>query len=334
MKKIFAISLILALFVTQAFAIPSQVVPIGRTAGIAVMYDGVLVAGLSQVDSTVGFISPAQEIGITQGDIITEVNGIKITSNENISYVISESNGKEISIKYLRQEQIITDKITPVLDNIDNTYKIGIWIRDSCAGIGTITYIDPETNVYGGLGHSISDYDTGETTKISQGTLIPSSVENVVRGEVGKAGELSAQYSTERQVGTVNINTNEGIFGTSDSTYFEKSNLLDVADFSEITEGEAYILTNVALDTVQTYEIKIMSIFSNEDDNKNFLIEIVDEDLIEITGGIVQGMSGSPIIQNGKIVGAVTHVLVNDPKTGYGIYIGNMLETAEEIIIK
>lgn len=331
MKKIFAIFLVLALTITQAYAIPSQVVPIGKTAGIAVMYDGVLVAGLSQVDSTIGFISPAQDIGITNGDIITQVDNIKVTSNENISYIISESKGREISIQYLREGQTITDKITPVLDNIDNTYKIGIWVRDSMAGIGTITYIDPETNVYGGLGHSISDCDTGETTKISTGTLIPSSVSDVVRGEAGKAGELNAEYSVQRQVGSVHINTEEGIFGVTDSTYFEKSDALDVAQFSEIVEGQAYILSNVDLETVQSFEINIVSIHSVEDDNKNFLIEVVDEKLIEITGGIVQGMSGSPIIQNGKIIGAVTHVLVNEPTVGYGIYIGNMLETAESI---
>lgn len=331
MKKILAILIVGIMSLTQVFAIPSQVIPIGRTAGIAVMYDGVLVAGLSQVDTEQGLISPAQEAGIQTGDIIKSIDGQKILSNDNIVEVIMASEGKEIEIVFERDGQNITVKLTPVLEKNDGSYKIGVWVRDSMAGVGTITYIDPETNVYGGLGHSIADSDTGELTAISQGSLIPSSVESVIKGKVGSAGEINAEYNATVQVGTVEINTNQGIFGTTNSDYFGYTKAVDVADFSEIEVGKAYVLTNVSGEQVNAYEIEILTIQSKDESDINFVVQITDPELIDVTGGIVQGMSGSPIMQNGKIIGALTHVLVNEPTVGYGIYIGNMLETAEEI---
>ncbi|MFI3225982.1 MAG: SpoIVB peptidase [Clostridia bacterium] len=332
MKKFLAILIVGIMSITQVFAIPSQVIPIGRTAGIAVMYDGVLVAGLSQVETEQGFISPAELAGIETGDIIKEINGQKILSNDNIIEVISASNGEAMEIIFERDGENHTVKITPVLEKNEGSYKIGVWVRDSMAGIGTITYIDPETSVYGGLGHSIADSDTGELTAISEGTLIPSSVEDVIKGESGSAGELKASYNATVKVGTVEINTNQGIFGKTEDTYFEYTKAVDVADFSEVTTGKAYVLTNVQGEQVEAYEINILSINNQVDSDINFTVQITDSNLLEVTGGIVQGMSGSPILQNGKIIGAMTHVLVNEPTVGYAIYIGNMLETAEEIV--
>lgn len=330
MKKILAIFVVGSMFIVQAFALPKSLVPIGRTAGITIMYEGVLVAGISQVDSPNGLISPSEDADIKTGDFIKEINGEKVNSNENIVDIITKSDGEILDILIFRNNEEILKQITPALDKIDGFYKIGIWVRDSMAGIGTITYIDPQTSVYGGLGHSISDSDTGEALNISKGNLIPSTVENVAKGEVGKAGELQANYDPKEQIGTININSNQGIFGTTTSDYFDTSKALDVADFSEITTGTAYLLSNVDGEDVKLYEISVLSIVDNKED-KNFIIEIIDKELIGITGGIVQGMSGSPIIQNDKIIGAVTHVFLNNPQCGYGIYIGNMLEIAENV---
>lgn len=332
MKKILAFFIISVMSVTQVFAIPSKVIPIGRTAGIAVMYDGVLVASISNVDTEHGFISPAENAGISQGDIIKEIDGQKVLSNENIVEIVTKSNGKQLEVVFERNSQILTTTITPLKDKIDNLYKIGIWVRDSMAGIGTITYIDPETNIYGGLGHSISETSKGKATEISKGTLISSSVSDVIKGEVGKAGELNATYNASTNLGSIEINSHQGIFGvTTKENYFINSQAVDVAQFFDVTTGTAQVLTNVSGENVCAYEIEITAICDNQNDDINFTVKIIDQELLEITGGIVQGMSGSPIMQNGKIVGALTHVLVNDPTVGYAIYIGNMLKTAENL---
>lgn len=334
MKKIIAIVLTSIMCSAQILAIPTSVIPIGQTTGVKLMCDGIIVSGSTRIITANGPKYPANDAGLKNGDIIETVDGIKITNNEQMASVINSTNGKTVDVTYLRDGYHKQTTITPVQDVSDNLYKIGIWIKDSVAGIGTITYIDPETGIYGSLGHSISDGDTGSLITVGDGQIVPSTVKSVQKGEAGAPGQLQGQFDANINIGDIQTNTEQGIFGVIDDNIYSTKNSIDVADIDEVLVGDATILTNINGDLIEEYRVKIVDIKSNTDENRNFIIEITDKELIAQTGGIVQGMSGSPILQNGKIIGAITHVFVNDPTKGYGIYIGNMLETAEEITTK
>lgn len=334
MKKFIAIFLVSIMCSAQILAIPTSVIPLGQTTGVKLICDGIIVSGSTRIITLDGPKYPANEAGLKNGDIIETVDGIKITSNEQMSQVITNTQGKTVEVTYLRDGYHKKTVITPVQDVSDNQYKIGIWIKDSVAGIGTITYVDPETGIYGSLGHSISDGETGSLVPVGDGQIVPSIVKSVLKGEVGAPGQLQGQFEAGNNIGDIKANSEQGIFGVIDENMYSEKNAIDVATIDEILVGDATILSNVNGDVVEEYSIKIVDIKSDTSENRNFIIEITDENLISQTGGIVQGMSGSPIIQNGKIIGAITHVFVNDPTKGYGIYIGNMLETADQITIK
>lgn len=329
MKKILIALSLSFVFTIQAFAIPDKLVPIGQTTGIKILCDGVMVSSVTQIQTENGVKTPAKEASINTGDIIKTINGEKIISNDHVAEILNLTQNNEVLIEIERDGVILEKKVTPVADINDGNYKIGVWVRDSMAGIGTITFFDPETNNYGALGHSIAEGESGNVMPVRQGELVPSTVTGVKKGEVGNPGELEGSFDVTREIGSVNSNTESGIFGTIDANYLLTNNALEVAEKKEITEGVAYIMSNISGNNTENYEINITKINKSSDTTKNFVIEITDENLIEQTGGIVQGMSGSPIIQNGKIIGAVTHVFVNDPTKGYGIFITNMLETAE-----
>lgn len=265
--------------------------------------------------------------GILAGDGILRVDGKEVTSAEEIKKAAENSDGEVMELTLLRNGEYVKTKLLPKLE--DGQYKLGIQIRDGAAGIGTITFIDPETKTFGGLGHGICDAETGTPIEMCAGSVCGVILGGVQKGEAGKAGELSG-ILTDKVLGTVYANTQCGVFGTLDNIPSEaQSRLVEVGTRSEVHAGEAKILSTVKNGMLREYSISICEIDTNSHGAKSFKIKVTDPTLIALTGGIVRGMSGSPIIQDGKLVGAVTHVLVADPTEGYGIFIENMLEAAE-----
>ncbi len=328
MKKIISIILAFSIINFNAYALES-LIPIGKTAGIKILCDGILISSVTAIDTKDGPRYPSKDAGLLAGDIIKSINNKKVVTNEELANEVLEIENKTVIIEYLRDNKLYTTEITPALDKNDGIHKIGIWIKDSLAGIGTITYIDPETGAFGALGHSVSEAESGEIMPIKQGELISSDVVDIKKGVSGTPGELHGKLNLDDEIGTIFQNENSGIYGFISDDYKPAENALEIAEYSEIVKGEATILSNIEGENIKEYAITIQDINPDESDIKNFVIQITDEELLEKTGGIVQGMSGSPILQNGKIIGAVTHVFVNDPSKGYGIYINNMLDDAE-----
>lgn len=307
---------------TQMVQRPTELVPVGQAIGVKLFADGVLVVGLSEGDSA------AKDAGIKAGDVLLTFNGKKIKSTEQLRDLIAQNGEDEASISLQRGAKTQTLALTPNSGN-DGTYRLGAFIRDSMAGIGTMTFYDPQSGVFGALGHGVTDVDTGKLLPLESGSIMDASVRAVQRGVSGKPGELRGNFDLTRDSGVLYANTNCGIFGTMAQSELEtQQSALPLAASSEVQEGKATILANVSGTEVQEYEIEIEKVFANPTDTRNMLLHITDQALLASTGGIVQGMSGSPILQNGKIVGAVTHVLVNDATRGYGIFIDNMLDAA------
>lgn len=321
-----AVSLILAFALVFATGISvyaaDELVPLGRTTGMKFFSEGAAIVRFSPVDGS----SPAEEAGLKIGDIVVAVEGKPVYTNEMLSQAINSVPEEDIEIEILRKGQKMTVTCTPKTSN-DGKRLIGAYVRDSMAGIGTITYVDPDTGEYGALGHGVSDMDTGELMSVDRGELMYSNVVDVVKGKSGIPGELCGQYDLINSQGTIETNTPKGVFGKiTDKSMYEGREAFPVASKDKIVKGEAYILSNVSGEAVEQFSIEIVKIYESSDgDNKDMMIKVTDERLIEKTGGVVQGMSGSPIIQNGKLIGAVTHVLVNDPLKGYAIAIDNMI---------
>lgn len=297
----------------------------GNTVGIKIFSKGLVCVGTQELKSVNG---SRRDLGrtadIRPGDIFLTANNEPLTDTEQLSQLITNNNGSPIHFTISRNGQQIEKSLTP-LETKDG-YKLGIWLRDSTAGIGTLTFYNPETKTFGALGHPIADRDTGTTIPVLEGSLMPAVVIGITKGAKGEPGELKGIFKTgETPLGIVEKNTEQGIFGT---LYREtdEAHYYPVASSGQIKEGPATILSNISGETVEEFSIEIQknSLFS-ADEHKDMIIHVTDPRLLEKTGGIVQGMSGSPIIQNGKLVGAVTHVFVNDPTRGYGIFIENML---------
>ena len=327
-KKI-AISLLLtfAMLVSAQAAEITSLTPIGHTVGIQMSANGVLVVHLSPVQTSEGEVWPAREAGVREGDTIVRVGGAEISSNDDLQKQIALSGGQPVELELLRDDQTRTVTLTPCADE-DGVYRIGILARDSIAGIGTLTYVDPETGAYGSLGHGICDSETGVLMPLREGSLIYSVVGSVQRGEAGEPGSLQGEFQTDSTLGTVEENTESGIFGTlTDKSFLQSLQAVPVAEADEISVGEAEILTNVEGDTIEKYSVQVVKVYPQDDEyGRGMMIRVTDQELLDKTGGIVQGMSGSPLLQNGKIIGAVTHVLVGDPTCGYAISIERMLE--------
>ena len=327
-KKI-AISLLLtlAMLVSAQAAEISSLIPIGHTVGIKMSAEGVLVVQLSDVQTGDGAVCPARDAGIAEGDMIVSVNGASISSNDDLQKQIALSGGQPVELEVVRDGASQTITATPCADE-DGVYRIGVLARDSMAGIGTLTYVDPETGAYGSLGHGICDSETGVLMPLKEGSLIYSIVGSVQRGEVGEPGALQGEFTTDGTLGTVEENTESGIFGTmTDSSLYASLESVPVASEDETQVGDAEILTNVEGDVVEKYSVQVIKVYPADDKyGRGMMLRVTDPELLEKTGGIVQGMSGSPVLQNGKIIGAVTHVLVNDPTCGYAINIERMLE--------
>ena len=296
---------------------PRMLVPVGHTVGIKLFSRGVVVVKLTEGGT------PARECGLRTGDVIVECGGSAVTSTEQFQSLLQKSGGSAADLQINRNGNQVTLSVEPA-QNEQGVYCIGAWIRDSMAGIGTMTYYDPATGVFGALGHGVTDTDTALLMPFSNGSILPSTVKAVKRGEVGSAGELRGDFDLTGDLGPLYANTASGIFGTMEEPIAEA----EAIPAGTALPGPAVILANVRGDEVEEYEIEILKVVSGTADGRDLVLSVKDPALLEVTGGIVQGMSGSPILQNGQIVGAVTHVLLNDPTKGYGILIDHMLEAA------
>lgn len=308
-----------------------EVYPGGISIGVKINNKGALVVGYSDISTHEGLSeSPGKVAGIELGDIIEEVNGENIETCSDLISKVKTCRNDEMTVKILRANSEITKKVSLIKE--DNEYKIGLWVRDSTAGIGTLTFYDKDSKTFGALGHPITDGDTNVSFNIKSGTLLRSSVLSIKKGERGNPGEIKGLFINENEsIGNIEKNTNSGIYGDGSveliNPNFNKA--MTVAYRDEIKEGHAQIITTVEDGGAKAYDIEILKLLpQDEPGSKSMIIKIVDPVLLEKTGGIVQGMSGSPIIQNGKIIGAVTHVLINKPDVGYGIYIEWMLQDA------
>ncbi|MCX7923249.1 MAG: SpoIVB peptidase [Clostridia bacterium] len=306
-----------------------KIIACGNTIGVRLKIDGVLVIGVTDVEGENGKkYLPARESGIKTGDVLVEVNGTKLNSIDDLTKAIEKSQGGNIGIKYKRGDNYRKTEVTPIKDSGDKKYHIGLWVRDGTAGIGTLTFYDPVTKSFGALGHGITDIDTGMLMPIESGELLESNILAVKKGQQGNPGELRGVFVEENKLGLIDKNTEHGIYGTLDAEEAEKISNKEypIGLRSQIKEGPATILANIDGKNVNEYTIEIERVSrQNFMGSKGMVIRITDKRLLDSTGGIVQGMSGSPILQDGRIIGAVTHVLVNDPSRGYGIFIENML---------
>ncbi len=308
-------------------------VPCGTPFGIKMLTDGVVVTDFGTVNIGLECVSPAELAGIRKGDIITAVNDISVCDSASLSEAVQVA-GESCTIDLIRNGQLLTVTAKPVISSSDGQYKLGLWTRDSCAGIGTMTFYDPENDIFGGLGHAVSDISTGMTLPLLEGEITSVTIIDILKGSDGMPGELCGAFISEAETGTVEINSDYGVFGYSDITPV-LNEPMEIAYNDEIRKGKATIYTTVAGMMPKEYEIEIEKIdYGSKSASRNMTIRVTDDELLSITGGIVQGMSGSPIIQDGRIIGAVTHVLVNDSAMGYGIFIENMCDIADELEIK
>lgn len=313
----------------EVMAIPKEieVYPGGNVVGIKLQTNGPLVVGFSDIkQENEKTYSPSKESGINLGDTILSINDIEINSSEILAETLDTIEADELNITIERDGKVMNKMVKPIKSN-EGKNKIGLWVRDSTAGIGTVTFIHPDTGAYGALGHPITDVDTGDLIKISKGNIVNSSIVSVKKGEKGSPGELKGVFiNDDIKLGDVSQNTKYGVFGeySLEEYYGEK---MGVALKNEIKEGPAQIISTIDDGEPRKFDVVIEKLLPQDNPgSKSMVIKVVDEELLEKTGGIVQGMSGSPIIQDGKLVGAITHVLVNKPDTGYGIYIEWMLK--------
>ncbi len=324
-KNILLVSLMSFIFIPMSIlAYSSYVIPGGETIGIQINSKGILIVGLYKVNDRY----PGKDAGLKVGDKIISINNKSVSSiSEMVNEISRLKNRTSLLIKYERNKTFYETTLN--LQGDDYSYKTGLYVKDSINGIGTLTFIDPETRVFGALGHEIIEKNTNQKMEVKDGKIFKSEITSIDKSTRGSPGEKNARFYSDKVYGNIYENTAVGVFGIYKDE-FPKKNLFQVAEPSEVKLGPASIYTVVSDDQVEEFAINIIRL--NRETNqkqKNILFEITDATLLDITGGIVQGMSGSPIIQNNKIIGAVTHVIVDDSKKGYGIFIKWMLEEAE-----
>ncbi|GAA0482029.1 SpoIVB peptidase [Salinibacillus aidingensis] len=315
-----------------------RVVPGGQSIGVRLHTLGVLVVGHHLIQTEQGKVSPGEKSGIKVGDILLEINGKELKKVEQVASILEDEEGNELKVKVKRNEKTFTTTLSPQYDQQDDKYRLGLYIRDSAAGIGTMTFYHPETKRYGALGHVISDMDTRKPIEIHDGKLVKSNVTSIDKGKNGMPGEKNAEFSVEDEsIGNITRNSPFGIFGKLHENV--QNHVMDqpmpIALSNQVKEGQAQILTVLEGQKVEKFDVEIVSSTPQKHPStKGMIIKITDDRLLEETGGIVQGMSGSPIIQDGKMVGAITHVFVNDSTSGYGVHIEWMLQEAGVDIYK
>lgn len=316
--------------------IPNTVViPGGETIGLRLYTSGVLVVGMSEiVGEDNNNYTPYKNSGIKEGDMITKIDDEAVTCTSDLITKVNESKGNSVKITYVRDGSNYSTEILPTKTS-ENEYKLGLWVRDAASGVGTISFYDPSTGEFGALGHGILDVDTEELIDIARGDIVTSKIVSIIKGEKGKPGELQGTIDNGKMIGEVYKNTNFGIYGKLSNVDMLKQDtdkVMEVMPRDEVKEGKATILCTLDDNKQQEYEIEIEKVYTSTNrTNKNMIIKVTDERLLEKTGGIIQGMSGSPIIQNGKFVGAVTHVMVNNPEKGYGIFADTMLKQMKSV---
>lgn len=318
------LTILLALFIIpqSILAYSDKIIASGETVGIRLNTDGILIVGSYEINGH----NPLVEAGLKNGDIINQINNEEVHTVEKMVNIIDTCNCKSLKILYTRDEKQKSTTLDLYEDS--GVLKTGLYVKDSISGVGTLTFIDPNTKYFGVLGHEIADATTGEIIDIKDGTIFDSKITGITRSSKGSPGEKNAILYSDKVNGEVYENTNKGIFGKYTSE-FDTSKLYEVASLDDIKIGDAKILTVLNGTDVEEFSIKILSVNKTNDKLKNIEFEITDKKLLDKTNGIVQGMSGSPIIQGNYIIGAVTHVVVEDPHRGYGILITNMLEEAE-----
>lgn len=319
------IILLLTLFIIpiNVFAYSSKIIVGGENIGIKLNSKGILIVGVYKVNDSY----PATDAGLKAGDMITTINDAKVNTIEEMANKVNEGKEGLIKVGYLRdgKEKQATLKL---YKDENDVYKTGLYVKDSVTGIGTLTFIDPETKIFGALGHEIQDQSNGKVLEIKDGTIFDSKVTGVKPSSDGVPGEKKAEYDATKTTGEVSENTTQGIFGTY-TRQLPNKKTYTVAKPKDIKLGKAKILTVLNDTNIKEYEINITEINETKQKNKNFVFEITDKNLLDKTNGIIQGMSGSPIIQGDYVIGAVTHVVVDNPHKGYGIFITNMLEEGE-----
>ncbi len=298
----------------------------GNSIGVRLNTKGVLVVAVTDVIDISGKrISPAKDAGIKVGDSVIQIDGVKIINAEQVVEILNTSKDKELEITVLRNKTEFKTKSVPVQCLQDNSYRLGIWVRDKTSGIGTLTYYDPNSNKFGALGHGIADADTGKLLTVEKGIIMNAKISDIELGKKGTPGEIRGVfYKTDEVLGDIYENNTFGIYGVLSEKFVEnmEHNRMPIGFREEVVEGKAHILTTLDNNQVEKYEIEIIKVEQqSKPDQKSMIIKITDPMLLQKTGGIVQGMSGSPIIQNDRLIGAVTHVFVNDPTKGYGLYI-------------
>lgn len=313
----------------------TTVIPVGKIAGLKLHTNGVLVVGMSEIEGQdKKRHKPYENTGIEEGDTIIKINETEIGSTNQLIETVNLSKGNSIQVKFIHEEETKECSITPVQTS-SNEYKLGLWVRDSAAGVGTVTFYEPSTKTFGALGHGITDIDTNELINIASGEFITTRVLNIEKGESGEPGKIQGTIENQQNIGTISKNSKFGIYGRVDnlsSLNVDTSKEMEVALRNEIQLGKATILCSLDNQKPREYEIEIQKIYTeNNYDNKSMQIKVTDQKLIEKTGGIIQGMSGSPIIQYGKFVGAVTHVLVNNPQEGYAVFGDIMLKQSKSV---
>lgn len=308
----------------------TTVIPVGKAIGMKLYTDGVLVVGMSEINGK----KPYENSGIQEGDRIVKVNQEEIENTDDLINTVNQSDGGVLEITYKRNEETMTTSIEPVKTN-ENEYKLGLWVRDSTAGVGTMTFYEPSSGMFAALGHGITDIDTSELVSIASGELVTTQILSIVKGESGQPGEMRGTIQNGVSLGSISKNTRYGVYGkVTNQTRLNISgeSEMKVALRDEIETGKAQILCQLDNGQTESYEIEIQKLFlNNNENNKSMMIKVTDERLLEKTGGIIQGMSGAPIIQNGKFIGAVTHVLINDPTAGYGVFADIMIKQLKEV---
>lgn len=292
----------------------------GETVGIKLLATGVLIMGIDRDDTSLQI-----------GDIILSVNEKKVEANNELDSLVKKSNGKELTLKVVRQGNEFESKITPILDSISNEYKLGLWVKDSSAGVGTITFYDLNKNKFAALGHGVTETKENYILPITAGGITNTTIYSIKKGIARVPGELKGSI-TNNILGQIKGNTDKGIYGEMiSSELLKEKQEIEIMSKSKIKEGKAKIISTLDDNVKKEYEIEIEKVLLTSTGNKNMIIKVIDKTLLEKTGGIVQGMSGSPIIQDNKLVGAVTHVFLNDPTRGYGVFIENMIEDMSNI---
>jgi len=304
-----------------------EVVPCGLTVGVEIKTDGVMVLGTGSVKTANGSTLNPSEGKLESGDLILDANGETLNNKTDLINAVEKSQS-DLELKFKRNNALLTTTISPVRSVQDNENKIGVWVRDATRGIGTITYYNPISNKFGALGHGILDVDTKKLMTVKDGSIMEARITDIKKGDKGSPGELVGELHADVILGNIIVNTPYGIYGTMDLTGVNKltNAKMPIALQDQVHEGPAVIYSNVDSE-IKQYDVYIESVnrFSN-DETKGMILRITDPALLRKTNGIVQGMSGSPIVQDGKLIGAVTHVFVQDPTKGYGIFIENMLQ--------